>query len=61
MKCALGHKEYFSELEELSSNRLELYAKEATESIERQRKIEASDEISFDDYLQQYFSEQGCC
>lgn len=61
MKCALGHKEYFSQLEKLSGDRLALYENEATESLERQRQIEASDDISFDEYLKQYFSEQGCC
>lgn len=61
MKCALGHKEYFSDLVNLNDDRLQLYENEAVESLERQRKIEASDEISFDEYLEQYFSEQGCC
>ena len=60
MKCALGHKEYFSELESLSGDRLALYENEAAESLQRQRQIEASDKISFDEYLEQYFSEQGC-
>jgi len=61
MQCALGHKSYFAEIEGLSEERLQIYTSEATESVERQREIEASDEISFDEYLEQYFSEQGCC
>ena len=61
MDRALGHKEYFSELAPLSDARLGLYVDEASSSIRRQEEIEASDEISFDEYLQQYFSEQGCC
>ena len=61
MKCALGHKEYFSQLEDLSGNRLALYENEAAESLQRQHNIEASDSIGFDEYLKQYFSEQGCC
>lgn len=61
MKCALGHKEYFADLAELSEARMQIYEHEVIESIERQRKIEASDKISFDEYLQQYYSEHGCC
>ena len=61
MKCATGHKEYFSALANLEGERLQLYENEAAESLERQRQIEASDEVSFDEYLQQYFSSQGCC
>jgi len=60
MKCALGHKEYFSDLIHLTEDRLRLYENEAVESLERQRQIEAADEVSFDEYLEQYFSEQGC-
>jgi glutamate--cysteine ligase len=61
MDRALGHKEYFSELAELGKERLALYEDEASSSIQRQREIEAGDEIGFDEYLEQYFSEQGCC
>lgn len=61
MDRALGHKEYFSELAELSAERLALYEDEAADSIQRQLEIEASDEIGFDEYLVQYFSDQGCC
>jgi glutamate--cysteine ligase len=61
MKCALGHKEYFADLAALTDDQLHLYEDEASESIRRQQEIEASDEVSFDEYLLQYFSEQGCC
>ncbi len=61
MASALGHKEYFSDLAPLSEERLALYADEVDDSIKRQLEVEAADEISFDDYLQQYYSEQGCC
>ncbi len=61
MDCALSHKEYFGELVALSEERLAFYEDEATSSIQRQREIEASDEIGFDEYLTQYFSDQGCC
>ncbi len=61
MNCAIGHKEYFSALAALEGERLKLFEDEVVNSLERQRQIEASDEISFDEYLKQYFSEQGCC
>jgi glutamate--cysteine ligase len=60
MKCALGHKEYFSDLVQLTEDRLRLYENEVVESVERNRNIEAADEISFDEYLEKYYSEQGC-
>jgi len=60
MERALGHKDYFLDLEPLSGDRLAIYADEAKSSIARQQSIEAADEISFDEYLEQYFSEDGC-
>jgi glutamate--cysteine ligase len=60
MKCAVGHKEYFSDLVDLDDERLQLYATEAADSLARQRAIEAADQIGFDEYLEQYFSDQGC-
>ena len=61
MDCALGHKEYFSDLAALDKDRLALYEDEAAASIARQRDIEAADDIDFDEYLRRYYSEQGCC
>ncbi len=61
MERALGHKDYFLDLEPLSDDRLAIYEEEAADSIERQNNIEAADEMSFDEYLEQYFSEDGCC
>jgi glutamate--cysteine ligase len=61
MKCAAGHKEYFAELACLEDDRLKIYENEAAESLARQRAIEKADVVSFDEYLRQYFSEQGCC
>ncbi len=60
MARAEGHKEYFAELGALEDERLQIYSDEATESIERQSAIETSDDISFDEYLERYYSEQGC-
>lgn len=61
MECAVGHKDYFRDLTPLSDDRLKVYQDEATNSIQRQREIEAADEISFDAYLERYYSAQGCC
>jgi len=61
MSAATGHKAYFAALAELEPERLAIYAGEAEASLARQAEIEASDDVSFDDYLEQYFSEAGCC
>ena len=61
MDMATRHKAYFGEIEPLDEQRLAVYVDEAEASIERQREIEAADAISFDEYLAQYYSEQGCC
>ncbi len=61
LKCAVGHKGYFSELVQLDGERLQFYETEAAESLERQIEIESADQVSFDEYLARYFSEQGCC
>lgn len=60
MACARGHKDYFAALEQLPDDRLRLYEDEATQSIQRQLEIEAADEMSLEDYLAQYFSQEGC-
>jgi len=61
MNCAKGHKDYFAQLVTLDDERLRIYTDEAETSIVKQAQIEQSDEISFDEYLEQYYSEQGCC
>lgn len=60
MDSARGHKEYFSSLAALDDERQGIYTKEAQESIERQRQIEAADDISFEQYLENYYSQDGC-
>lgn len=60
MAAAQGHKEYFSEIEPLDNGRLEVYEQEARQSIERQQDIENSDEIGFEEYLANYYSQDGC-
>ncbi|MGI9261800.1 MAG: glutamate--cysteine ligase [Woeseiaceae bacterium] len=60
MEQARGHKAYFQSLASLEAERLQVYTNEAADSIEKQKQIEQSDEISFDEYLEKYYSEQGC-
>jgi glutamate--cysteine ligase len=56
MAAAQSHKEYFASLQPLQGDRLALFETEARESIERQQQIEASDNISLDEYLANYFA-----
>ena len=60
MATALGHKEYFAEIEPLDDDRLNVYEGEARRSIERQHEIEESDDIGFEEYLANYYSQDGC-
>lgn len=60
MRRAEGHKDYFTSIVPLESERLALYEQEALASLERQRAIEAADEISFQEYLDNYYAQDGC-
>jgi glutamate--cysteine ligase len=60
MATARGHKEYFAEIEPLDDDRLNVYEGEARRSIERQHEIEESDDIGFEEYLANYYSQDGC-
>jgi len=60
MAMAQGHKEYFAALTALEDERLSLYTEEATASLRRQKEIEDADDISFDEYIERYYSDQGC-
>ncbi len=60
MERAEGHKEYFAALAALDDERLRVYTDEAEASLARQAAIEQADEISFDAYLERYYSDQGC-
>ncbi|GBF30367.1 glutamate--cysteine ligase [bacterium MnTg04] len=51
------HRDYFLSLGEDDSARLEFLSTEAAASIERQKEVEASDRVSFEAYLQDYFSQ----
>ena len=57
LTTARRHKDYFASLTPMPVERVRELEREASESIERQREIEATDEISFEQYLANYFSE----
>lgn len=56
MECARGHRDYFASLAELPPERLGVFDEEARESLQRQVDIEAADNVSFDEYLSEYYS-----
>ena len=56
LQVARGHKEYFGNIAPLPGERALELEQEARLSLERQREIEASDEISFEEYLARYFA-----
>jgi glutamate--cysteine ligase len=60
MDSASGHKDYFSSLVELEQDRLGIYEAEARQSIENQKQIEAADDMNFEDYLANYYAQDGC-
>ena len=60
MQSALGHKEYFMELQQLDAERLELYEDEARASLKRQEEVERSDSVSFEEYLDNYYAQDAC-
>lgn len=56
MAAARGHRDYFTSLAPLPADRQQLYEDAARASIEQQQRIEASDKISFDEYLAAYYA-----
>jgi glutamate--cysteine ligase len=60
MAGARGHKAYFDSLVAPERHRLDIYENEARLSIEKQKEIEATDALSFEDYLANYYSQDGC-
>jgi len=56
LRMSKVHQSYFRELLSTGDARQEEFAAEAAESIEQQARIEATDTISFDEYLANYFS-----
>ena len=56
MQAARGHKEYFQALAPLNAERLQHFEAEARDSHRRQKDIEGSDKLTFEQYLANYFS-----
>lgn len=56
MQCAKNHKAHFKALPPLAAERQSMFEQEARDSIERQRQIEAADQIDFADYLMAYYT-----
>ncbi len=56
LRMSKVHQAYFRVLFSPNRSRLEQFADEAAESLERQARLEASDTLSFDEYLARYFA-----
>jgi len=56
MQAARGHKEYFQALASVDAERLQHFENEAQDSHRRQKEIEDSDRLSFEQYLANYFA-----
>jgi glutamate--cysteine ligase len=54
LNLSRGHKNYFAAVTPLSISRAAEFEQEAARSIDRQRRIEAGDETSFDEFLARY-------
>jgi glutamate--cysteine ligase len=57
LRMSMMHKEYFLQLYPPNQARLAEFAAQASESLEKQRNIEARDKESFEEYLARYFSD----
>jgi glutamate--cysteine ligase len=56
LDAAKNNRQYFAALEITDEDQIKLFDDEAAISLQRQADIEASDDISLDEYLQRYFS-----
>ena len=56
MRTARSHRDYFRALAPGNPERREQLETEARDSVKRQREIEASDSLTFDEYLESYFA-----
>jgi len=56
LRMSTLHKAYFLELYSPNESRQDEFAAEAEESLHAQRRVEAADRLSFDEYLAQYFA-----
>jgi len=55
-EMARSHRDYFASIAQPDAASSERFSKEARESLQRQKDIEAADSIGLDEYLQQYFA-----
>ena len=55
---ARSHRDYFASITPMSAQRHDEFAQEAAASIDRQKTIEASDEITFEQYLANYYASE---
>ncbi len=58
LALAESHRDYFASIDPLADERFQALEQEAVDSVERQRKIEAADDIDFDEYLRRYFAKR---
>lgn len=56
LTASLGHRDYFRSITPLKEETRERFEREAKESLARQQAIEEADEISFDEYLANYYA-----
>lgn len=56
ISMARSHRDYFASITAMSEQQHEQFSREAADSIEHQREIEADDNISFDEYLANYYA-----
>jgi glutamate--cysteine ligase len=56
LAMAQGHRDYFASITQPNDDTRETFRREAEESLRQQLEIEASDAISLDDYLAEYFN-----
>jgi len=56
LEMARSHRDYFASIAKPDAAASERFRKEAEESLQRQKEIEAADSIGLDEYLQQYFA-----
>jgi glutamate--cysteine ligase len=55
LSVARGHRDYFASITPLLDERREQFETEVLQSLNRQAEIEASDQLSFDEYLSTYY------
>ena len=56
VELARRHSDYFKAITALDQNRRRVFEQEVSDSLRRQREIEATDNITLDEYLQRYLS-----